>query len=334
MEGVEKSLNDIMEKLNLKVDKKDHEELLGIIGSIKDSVNGIPKLKDRMDAMEKKIAQISKELARFTSSDVFSNMSNQSSLRMGENEYKEFKNKLEKSLADIAKMMKDLESLKDLKQRVLVLESMVEQKLDREEFEKWKAENDMGEIINGLMKKFADRNEMIKALKRLEERILALEEFIRENMANTCADNALLATKPLGGWSCASCQKDIVNLEGMPAQFYPWAKFPQRNPAERIAKVGQGFSKMLSMLKPEVANRSHYAGYSRVPEESTRFEKDSERQMVKTHNRGFSMGPDIGRPNTFHINDIPEVQPSKVIPAITIGIRNPILLPILSIHNN
>jgi cell division septum initiation protein DivIVA len=293
--------------LNLKLDKKDYEELFKIIASIKDSINDIPKLKDKVDALEKKIAQLNKELVRLSSSDVFNNIANQPS-DLHADQLREMRGRLEKSLGDIAKLLKEVEGLKELKQRVIILEDMMEQKLDREEFERWKAENDLQKIIQGLIKKFADRNEMIKALKRLEERIMALEEYMREHLANNITDNALFTTKPLGGWSCASCQKDIVNLEGMPAQFYPWAKFPQRNPTERIAKVGQGFSRMLSMVKPDVvANRSHYNNYNRAPEESTRFEKDSERQMVKTHNRGFSMGADL-RPNTVHINDMPEVQ--------------------------
>lgn len=40
----------------------------------------------------------------------------------------------------------------------------------------------------------------------------------------------MFAKKPLVGWSCASCEKDIVNLYGNKADYYPWMKLPSRDP--------------------------------------------------------------------------------------------------------
>ena len=39
---------------------------------------------------------------------------------------------------------------------------------------------------------------------------------------NDHEDDAMFTKKPLGGMSCASCEKDIVNLQGKKANFYPW----------------------------------------------------------------------------------------------------------------
>ena len=50
-------------------------------------------------------------------------------------------------------------------------------------------------------------------------------------------DDAMFTKKPLGGMSCASCEKDIINLQGKKADFLPWSKFPFRDPSERIARV-------------------------------------------------------------------------------------------------
>jgi len=47
----------------------------------------------------------------------------------------------------------------------------------------------------------------------------------------------MFTKKPLGGMSCASCEKDIVNLQGRKADYLPWSKFPFRDPSERIARV-------------------------------------------------------------------------------------------------
>jgi len=47
----------------------------------------------------------------------------------------------------------------------------------------------------------------------------------------------MFARKPLGGWSCASCERNITNLSGHMADYQAWKKLPFREPGERIAKV-------------------------------------------------------------------------------------------------
>lgn len=71
-------------------------------------------------------------------------------------------------------------------------------------------------------------------------------------------DDAMFTKKPLGGTSCASCAKDIIDLYGKKVDYLPWGKLPFRDPSERIARVGQGFSKMLSMINPD--QMSKYEG--------------------------------------------------------------------------
>jgi hypothetical protein len=44
-------------------------------------------------------------------------------------------------------------------------------------------------------------------------------------------------------------------MYGHKADYLPWSRFPFRDPSERIAKVGQGFSKMLSMINPDSLTR-------------------------------------------------------------------------------
>jgi len=51
-------------------------------------------------------------------------------------------------------------------------------------------------------------------------------------------ETAMLAKKPLGGWSCASCEKDLINISGRLPAYQAWSKLPFRSPGERIAKVG------------------------------------------------------------------------------------------------
>jgi hypothetical protein len=68
-------------------------------------------------------------------------------------------------------------------------------------------------------------------------------------------DDAMFTSKPLGGTSCASCTKDVINIYGKRVDHLPWSKLPYRDPSERIARVGQGFSKMLSLINPDQLSR-------------------------------------------------------------------------------
>jgi hypothetical protein len=59
----------------------------------------------------------------------------------------------------------------------------------------------------------------------------------------------MFTKKPLGGVSCASCERNITNLSGMMVDYTPWKKLPFREPGERIAKVKLIYNKYFSMDK-------------------------------------------------------------------------------------
>ena len=53
-------------------------------------------------------------------------------------------------------------------------------------------------------------------------------------------DEAGFIKRPLGGYSCASCERDVNNLYSMINQqpeYANWNKFPSRDPNERAVKV-------------------------------------------------------------------------------------------------
>ena len=69
----------------------------------------------------------------------------------------------------------------------------------------------------------ADKNETKKALKLLEKQIKNLYDLIMANKGKgDNEEDAMFARKPLGGWSCASCEKGLTNLHGMPADYQNW----------------------------------------------------------------------------------------------------------------
>lgn len=54
---------------------------------------------------------------------------------------------------------------------------------------------------------------------------------------NSVPDDVMLTKKPMGPIDCASCDKNVVNLNGMRAEHLSWNRLPFREPNERIAKV-------------------------------------------------------------------------------------------------
>lgn len=74
----------------------------------------------------------------------------------------------------------------------------------------------MNEFIKALTKQFADKNDTKKALKLLERQIKNLYDLIMSraggHVHHENEDDAMFTKKPLGGMSCASCEKDIINL--------------------------------------------------------------------------------------------------------------------------
>lgn len=67
-------------------------------------------------------------------------------------------------------------------------------------------------------------------------------------------DDAMFAKKPLQGWSCASCDKNIVNLQGMPADYYNWKKLPQSK--DRIPMVRK--SQLTKLYRWDKVSRGCY----------------------------------------------------------------------------
>jgi hypothetical protein len=50
-------------------------------------------------------------------------------------------------------------------------------------------------------------------------------------------EDAMFTKKPLGGLSCASCERNITNLAGVMAEYQPWKKLPFREANDRLSRV-------------------------------------------------------------------------------------------------
>lgn len=173
-----------------------------------------------------------------------------------------------KRLAELLAMLQN--ELNGLKNEVVggfaQIQSELDRKADREELKDLEARflDQINELVKTISKRFADKAQNKKEHQDMERQIRNLYDIIMSKGTGANEDDAMFTKKPFAGLSCASCEKDIVNMYGKRVDFMPWGKMPFRDPSERIARVGQGFSKMLSMLKPDSLSR--YDGSKMPPE--------------------------------------------------------------------
>lgn len=94
----------------------------------------------------------------------------------------------------------------------------------------------------------APKEETTRKLNQLSRKVKELFELLGNQQPE--ANDGMLTKRHLGPNACASCDKTLNNMQGLQADFSPHKKMPYRDHAERIARYGAGFSKMLSTLQP------------------------------------------------------------------------------------
>jgi len=72
---------------------------------------------------------------------------------------------------------------------------------------------------------------------------------IVEKFEEKDVQDAMLAKKPLGGWSCASCAKNIVNLQSQLAEYSVSSQFPGKDMSRTGASRFLGRSEYGSRLQ-------------------------------------------------------------------------------------
>lgn len=106
-------------------------------------------------------------------------------------------------------------------------------------------------VATALQQTLANKAETKKALKHLEKMIKNLYEFLFAQKQENEID-ALISKKPLGGNSCASCDKKLMYLMGIREQYHPWNMLPKREKLP-LANVGVGFSRLLQSMRMETS---------------------------------------------------------------------------------
>jgi len=108
------------------------------------------------------------------------------------------------------------------------------------------------DMIQQILNQFANKEDVMKRFAQLSKKIREIMELLaRQGGGNDGnVEDAMFSKRHLGPLACASCEKNVVNMYGQKADHHVWNKLPFRDPNERIARYGQGFSKILSHMKP------------------------------------------------------------------------------------
>ena len=66
---------------------------------------------------------------------------------------------------------------------------------------------------------FALKDDVNKRFSSITKKIREILEIIDKNATN---DDGMLTKRNLGPIACATCEKDLINLQGMPADYHAW----------------------------------------------------------------------------------------------------------------
>ena len=226
-------------------DKTDHEEIQTTKRKLELCINKTHELESVLIELIKKMDQnVSKNQettlknSKYLELKIFDDFKSQI--------IKEFTNindnfsKSRKLSEDILESLKNRTSFKDLK----VLEDVVLSKIE--------------ELKISSSKKFADHYDTSKTFKYLEQQIKYITQVFVKKMEKG-DNNWLLAKKPINT-VCASCESYIGELKDT-GTYIPWNKYPNKDPNDKLYRLGNGFSKMLQMIQIDENEKKNINGY-------------------------------------------------------------------------
>ena len=183
-------------------------------------------------------------------------------------------NEIRRLMGDLTEILKTKATDEDLKN----LEEVLISKID--------------ELRILCLKRFADKTETSKSIKYLDTQIKhIIEVYIKKQDKG---DNWLIAKKPIGGYTCASCEAYIGDLKDR-EDYLAWNKYPMREPQDKAYRIGNGFSRMLNMLNIEVkgnydtldvTKEGDARNHSGSPEKKVMISGENTLPVIKPHKMG------------------------------------------------
>ena len=218
-------------------DKTDHNNLIMLLKKFETAQNTLYRANSMMVEFEKEKKRLQnldpKKVVLIDSYEEFKTNIN----KIITNFHKEFQEMKTELIDKNAKFIGSQASLKDLKN----LEDDLIGKLD--------------ELYNGINDRFADKNLVLKNNKILE---LKMKHYIENYKKSDKSDTWLLSKMPIGHL-CASCEAYLGDIKDTAnTKYVPWNKYPTKDSADKLYRVGAGYSRMLQMISPDKNKYKNY----------------------------------------------------------------------------
>ena len=218
-------------------DKTDHNNLIMLLKKFETAQNTLYRANSMMVEFEKEKKRLQnldpKKVVLIDSYEEFKTNIN----KIITNFHKEFQEMKTELIDKNAKFIGSQASLKDLKN----LEDDLIGKLD--------------ELYNGINDRFADKNLVLKNNKILE---LKMKHYIENYKKSDKSDTWLLSKMPIGHL-CASCEAYLGDIKDTAnTKYVPWNKYPTKDSADKLYRVGAGYSRILQMISPDKNKYKNY----------------------------------------------------------------------------
>ena len=244
MDALKSNLTSLKNKLHeFMEDQTDHNNLTQLMKKFEMAQNILYRSQNTMDDYEKEKKRFAnldpKRVVMMETFDEFKSNIN----KMIQNFNKEFQDMKSDIIDRNNKFIGSQASLKDLKN----LEDDLISKMD--------------ELYNTINDKFAEKNLILRNNKIME---LKVKHLVEEYRKNEKSDTWMLSKMPIGHL-CASCEAYLGDIkETANTKYVPWNKYPTKDSADKLYRVGAGYSRMLQMISPDNKNKNKNSTSSNI----------------------------------------------------------------------
>ena len=159
-------------------------------------------------------------------------------------------------------------------------------------------------------KKYMDKAEVLKNIKNIMTKIKTLMSGYDKERENP--DNCMLASKPLNGYKCVSCEAYIGDLRNS-TQYIPWNKFHIQDMILKPYRIGNGFSHFLQNINLENPNKnnSFREEDEKANNKNNNININNNSSIDKSKNNK-SIFPSVSLKNSPIMNNIIEIKPPQL----------------------
>jgi len=200
----------------------------------------ILKIKNAFDNTKKTFSTMSKLFENNSLTTLLDNLNDLSSKMVDREDYNKFIKEINKTILEIRMDVNDhnrsLDQIMPMIQKILTMEDL--KKLESSLIELIEKQNALSQG------KFADKKEIIKSIKSIEAQVKLFMDNLDKEREKEKNDGCILASKPVGGYKCASCEAYIGDLKES-TTYLPWNKI---HGFQKPYRLGSSFSRILQGL--------------------------------------------------------------------------------------